>query len=118
MKYLRCLTILIVLLGVSSCSNQGKIENLETQVLELEKENKLLKSHIEELEEIISSYESYRAAQRRQAAYQNSQQQQRDWHQQNAQQHLREAEFWRQNGNDFLYESSMRNAQNELNMMP
>lgn len=110
MKYLRCLTILIVLLGVSSC-NQGKIENLETQVLELEKENKLLKSHIEELEEIISSYESYRAAQ-------NSQQQQRDWHQQNAQQHLREAEFWRQNGNDFLYESSMRNAQNELNMMP
>ena len=117
MKYLRCLTILIVLLGVSSC-NQGKIENLETQVLELEKENKLLKSHIEELEEIISSYESYRAAQRRQAAYQNSQQQQRDWHQQNAQQHLREAEFWRQNDNDFLYESSMRNAQNELNMMP
>ena len=55
MKYLRCLTILIVLLGVSSC-NQGKIENLETQVLELEKENKLLKSHIEELEEIIEPH--------------------------------------------------------------
>ena len=70
-----------------------------------------LKSHITELENAISIYESYNS-------HYSSLQNQREWHQQNAQQHLRTAEFWRQNGNEFLYESSMRNAQQELDMIP
>ena len=56
-------------------------------------------------------YESY-------SSQYSAQQNQREWHQQNAQQHLRTAEFWRQNGDEFLYESSMRQAQQELDMMP
>lgn len=70
-----------------------------------------LKSHITELENAISIYESYNS-------HYSSLQNQRECHQQNAQQHLRTAEFWRHNGNEFLYESSMRNAQQELDVMP
>ena len=77
----------------------------------LEKENEALQSHIEELENVIAIYESS------QAQY-SAQENQRNWHQQNARQHLQTAEFWRKNGNEFLYESSMRNAQQELNMIP
>ena len=117
MKYIHYLTILITILGLSSC-NQGKIEELENQVLQLKIENTALKSHIKELENAISRFENYRNVQRRQSNYQNNQQRQREWHIRNAQQHMQNAEFWRQNGNDFLYESSMHNAQNELNMIP
>ena len=112
-KYLQSLLLTLSFFGLVSC-NQGKIDNLEYEVSKLEKENKALRLHVKELEEIISSYESYRV----QYSNQQRQQQQREWHQQNAQQHLRTAEFWRQNGNEFLYESCMRQAQQELDMTP
>ena len=114
MKYLQYLLLALSFLGLTSC-NQGKIDDLENEVSKLEKENKTLRLHVKELEEIISSSESYRTQYSNQ---QRQQQQQREWHQQNAQQHLRTAEFWRQNGDEFLYESSMRQAQQELDMMP
>ncbi len=110
MKYILFSLISISVLVLSSC-NQGKIDELEYEISKLEKENKALKSHIEELEEVISSYELYHSRY-------TAQQEQREWHQRNAQQHLQTAEFWRQNGDDFLYESSMRQAQQELNMIP
>ena len=104
----------MILVALTSC-NQEKIDELENEVSRLEKENNTLKSHIEELEEkleeAISNYESYSTSQR-------NLRHQREWYQQRAQQYLRDAEFWRQNGNEFLYESSMRNAQQELNMIP
>lgn len=114
MKHLLFLLSTLLVLGLVSC-NQGKIEDLENMVSKLENENKALRLHIEELEEVVSSYESHRVQYSNQ---QRQQQQQREWHQQNAQQHLQTAEFWRQNGNEFLYENSMRQAQQELDMMP
>lgn len=113
MKYLQYLLSALLFLGVVSC-NQGKIDDLENKVSKLEKENKNLRLHVEELEDVISSCESYSV---QYSSQQRQQQQQREWHQQNAQQHLQTAEFWRQNGNEFLYESSMRQAQQELDMM-
>ena len=109
-KYVKYPILAISLLAFSSC-NQGKIDELEHEVSKLRKENDALKSHIEELEDVISNYKSY-------SARYSDRQNQREWHQQNAQQHLREAEFWRQNGEEFLYESSVRNAQQDLDMMP
>lgn len=110
MKFIQYLLLVSSFLGLASC-NQSKIDDLEYEVSKLETENAALRSHVEELENIISSYESYRVQ------YSN-QQRQREWHQQNAQQHLQTADFWKQNENEFLYESSMRNAQQELDMMP
>lgn len=110
MKYL---LYTILLLGLASC-NQGTIDNLEEQIEVLQKENENLKAQNEYLLQVISNYENNLVRQRN-SAYQR--QQQRDFHQRNAEQHIREAEFWRQNGNDFLYESKMREAQNELNML-
>lgn len=110
MKYVAFTLLTLATLSFTSC-NHGKIDKLESKVSQLERENKALKSHIEELENTISLYESY-------SSRYSAQQNQREWHQQNAQQHLRTAEFWRQNGNEFLYESSMRQAQQELDMMP
>lgn len=109
MKYFRFILLSLILFSSSSC-NQGKIEELEDEVYRLEKENKALKSRIAELEETID-------AQNRYSSQQRSLQQQRDWHNQQAQQHLRDAEFWKQAGDEFLYESSMRSAQRELDMM-
>lgn len=110
MKYVAFTLLALSTLSFTSC-NQDKIDDLESEVSKLERENEALKEHIEELENTISMYESY-------SSQYSAQQNQREWHQQNAQQRLRTAEFWRQNGNEFLYESSMRNAQQELDMMP
>lgn len=110
MNSVRYIPISILLLCLTSC-NQGRIDELEYEVSKLEKENEALQSHIEELENVIAIYESS------QAQY-SAQENQRNWHQQNARQHLQTAEFWRENGNEFLYESSMRNAQQKLNMIP
>ena len=110
MKYL---FYTILLLGLASC-NQGTINDLEEQIEVLQKENENLKAQNEYLIQIISNYENNLVRQRN-SAFQR--QQQRDFHQRNAEQNMREAEFWRQNGNDFLYESKMRDAQNELNML-
>lgn len=109
MNYRLCLLFLLVIFGLSSC-NQEKIEELENKVMRLKTENKALKSQIEELEKVILNYENYRSAQ-------NHEQEQINWHLQNAQQHIRIAEFFRQAGDDFLYESHMRNAQQELEMI-
>lgn len=110
MRYVKYSLLVLSLLAFTSC-NQDRIDELESEVSKLKKENMALKSHITELENAISIYESYNS-------HYSSLQNQREWHQQNAQQHLRTAEFWRQNGNEFLYESSMRNAQQELDMIP
>lgn len=116
MKYIRYTIYALLLLGLFSC-NQGRIEELEDQVSELESENEALKSQIEEMEGIISGLRESSNEQRVVLSSQDALQQQRKWHQEVAEQHLRNAEFWRKNGNDFQYESSIRNAQNELNMM-
>lgn len=110
MKYTKYGMTCLILLSLTSC-NQDRIDELEYEVSKLEKENKSLQSHIEELENVIAIYENS------QAQY-SAQESKRNWHQQNAQQHLQSAEFWRENGNEFLYESSMRNAQQELDMIP
>ncbi|MDE5685799.1 MAG: hypothetical protein K2I26_04495 [Paramuribaculum sp.] len=110
MQYLQNYLVALSFLAITSC-NQGKIDDLEREISKLEKDNKALKSHIEELENAISNYE-------RNCAEYSARKKQREWHQQNAEQHLRTAEFWRQNGDEFLYESSMRQAQNEINMTP
>lgn len=117
MNYVKYIFSAISLLAMTSC-NQGKIDELEYEVLkleneisELENENEALKSYIEELENEISNYKSYNEQY-------SAQQKQSMWHKQIAQQHLQTAEFWRENGDEFLYESSMRNAQQELDMIP
>lgn len=110
MKYIIKTFFAIFLLVFTSC-NQSKIENLEYEVSKLEKENATLKSQIEELENVISNYKSY-------TSRYSYEMEQRERHQQNAQEHLRTAEFWRQSGNEFIYESNMRNAQQELDMIP
>ena len=112
---------LLMLLTCVSC-NKGKIEDLEYEIEKLEHENKVLKSHIEELEKANSNY----ARQYEEYKYQQSDREQklkrelseREWHQRKAQQQIQSAEFWKENGNDFLYESSMRQAQQELDMIP
>ncbi len=100
----------LLLLCSASC-NQERIDELEAEVWKLEKQNQALQEHIDELEMEISGYESA-------CAEYSAQQSKRDWHKQIAEQHIRTAEFWRQNGDEFMYESHMRNAQNELDMMP
>lgn len=114
MKY-----IILIFLGLMAVScNKAKIEDLEHQVTILQRENKALKSHIEELNDEISRLNRHHNPQ----PYYSKQKEtelelQRQFHQQNAQQHLRDAEFWRQEGNQFQYESSMRMAQQELDMI-
>lgn len=110
MDYAKYAFIAILLLMATSC-NQNKINELEYEVSELEKENEELKSQIKELESVISTYKTYHSQY-------SALQDEREWHQQNAQQHLRTAEFWRQSGDEFMYESHMRSAQQELNMIP
>lgn len=102
--------ICLLMLGSASC-NQERIDELEAEVWKLEKQNQALQEHIDELEMVISRYESA-------CAEYSAQQSKRDWHKQIAEQHIRTAEFWRQNGNEFMCESHMQNAQNELDMMP
>lgn len=102
------LCIFLVLL--SSC-NQGRIEELVYEVSKLENENRTLKRQIEEYENTISIYES-------RFSQISDQQNQNRWHQDRAAEHMRSAEFWRQSGNDFLYESNMRAAQQEIDMIP
>ena len=114
MKYL-----IYILFGFTLVScNQSKIDELEKEVQTLKTENNALKNQISEMQDVIIQYENYVNAQCNYSAQIQAQQQQRNFHQQNAQQHLRDAEFWRQNGNEFLYESHMRNAQQELNNLP
>ena len=100
----------LLLLCSTSC-NQERIDELEAEVWKLEKQNQALQEHIDELEMVISRYESA-------CAEYSAQQSKRDWHKQIAEQHIRTAEFWRQSGNEFMYESHMQNAQNELDMIP
>lgn len=116
MKYFRFIFLSMILFSASSC-NQGKIEELQDEVYRLEKENKALKSRIAEFEEIIDAQKRYSSQQRNLQQQRDWHDQQRDWHNQQAQQHLRDAEFWKQAGDEFLYESSMRSAQHELDMM-
>lgn len=105
MKYVMVTLLTLSLLTFTSC-NQSKIDKLELKESQLEYKNKVLKSHIEDLENTISMYENhsrrYSSAQQSSMQQSSVQQNQREWHKQNAQQHLREAEFWRQNGNDFF----------------
>lgn len=118
MKYLKYTVLVLSFLAVTSC-NQGRIEELESEVSRLEEENEALKSQIEELENAVPTYGGYRSDYSyRQSLQDRFQEDEREWRQQNAQQHLRDAEFWRQAGDEFLYENSMRQAQQELDMMP
>lgn len=109
MKYLFYLLISLGLLGLSSC-NQDKVKALEHQITSLKAENQSLKSHIKELEGEIYNLKDCISSQNRQL-------EQNKWHIQNAQQHLQDAKFWNQNGNNFLFESYIRNAKRELDMI-
>ena len=124
MKNLKLFSSLFFIISLVSCSNE-RIGELEDQIEQLQRKNEVLQKENEDLKlkinyiiEIIYNYENQVSSKNRYINNQNIQQQQREWHQQSAQQHMREAEFWRQNGNEFLYENSMRNAQQDLNMMP
>lgn len=110
MKYVKCVLLALPLIAVTAC-HQDEIDELESEVYQLRKENAALKSHITDLENEIANYDSYMSKY-------SAQQEQRSRHMRNVQTYLNSAEFARQNGNEWLYESEMRNAQSELDMMP
>ena len=84
MKYL-----IYILFGFTLVScNQSKIDELEKEVQTLKTENNALKNQISEMQDVIIQYENYVNAQRNYSAQIQAQQQQRNFHQQNAQQEL------------------------------
>ena len=82
MKYL-----IYILFGFTLVScNQSKIDELEKEVQTLKTENNALKNQISEMQDVIIQYENYVNAQRNYSVQIQAQQQQRNFHQQNAQQ--------------------------------
>ena len=63
-----------------------EIDELEKEVQTLKTENNALKNQISEMQDVIIQYENYVNAQRNYSAQIQAQQQQRNFHQQNAQQ--------------------------------
>lgn len=110
------LIIFIAVLTLTSC-NRSQIESLENEVAALRKENSRQQSLIQDLQSTIEQYENYFNNQRRISQQRAIDEHDAQLHRNSAEQHLRTAEFWRQQGNDFLYESSMRNTQSELDMI-